>query len=81
MTNEAEVLPIVIPMDQLSPEALHGVIEAFVLEEGTDYGTVKVTLEQKVDQVRRQLQSGEAQIVFYPDSESCQIVRTTPWKR
>ena len=81
MTNEAEALPLVIPMDQLSPEALRGVIEAFVLEEGTDYGTLKVSLDQKVAEVRAKLESGAAQIVFYPDSESCQIVRTIRWKR
>jgi len=32
-----------IPYDQLSPEALHGVVEEFVTRNGTDYGEVEVT--------------------------------------
>ena len=30
--------PVAVPHTELSPEALQGVIEAFVLREGTDYG-------------------------------------------
>jgi uncharacterized protein YheU (UPF0270 family) len=36
----------------LSPEALHGVIEAFITREGTDYGLHEVPLVTKVGQVR-----------------------------
>jgi hypothetical protein len=39
----------------LSPEALRGVIEAFVTREGTDYGAQEVPLDTKVCQVRQQL--------------------------
>jgi uncharacterized protein YheU (UPF0270 family) len=45
-----------------------------VLREGTDYGELDVSFDTKVAQVRRQLDAGEAQIVFDPDSESIQIV-------
>ena len=31
-------LPVIVPPDSLSAEALQGVIEKFVLREGTDYG-------------------------------------------
>lgn len=40
-----------IPYDQLSPEALHGVIEEFVTRDGTDYGEVEIPLETKIAQV------------------------------
>ena len=73
MTNEAE--PVVIPHTDLSAEALQGVIEAFVLREGTDYGDHEYSLEQKVAHVMRQLQHGEAKIVFDPNTESVDIVR------
>jgi uncharacterized protein YheU (UPF0270 family) len=39
-----------IPYDQLSPEALQGVIEGFVTRDGTDYGEVEISLETKVAQ-------------------------------
>ena len=48
--------PIVVPFTELSPDALAGVIESYVLREGTDYGERDVSLETKVMQVRRQLE-------------------------
>jgi uncharacterized protein len=53
---------------------LRGVLESFVLREGTEYGERDVSLDQKVAQVTRQLQRGEAQIVFDPETESIDIV-------
>jgi hypothetical protein len=70
--------PIVVPHSDLSPDALTGVIEAFVLREGTDYGERDVPFETKVMQVRRQLERREAEIVFDPDSESVHIVVRKP---
>jgi len=67
-------MPIVIPHTELSGEALRGVLESFVLREGTDYGEREVSLDQKVAQVLRQLERGEAQIVFDAALESIDIV-------
>ena len=66
--------PIVVPYTELSDDALRGVLESFVLREGTEYGERDVSLDQKVAQVTRQLQRGEAQIVFDPESETIDIV-------
>ena len=66
--------PLVIPHTELSADALRGVIESFVLREGTDYGSHEYSLDQKVAHVLRQLQRGEAQIVFDPDSESVDVI-------
>ena len=66
--------PIVIPHRDLSETALRGVLESFVLREGTDYGEREISLDQKVAQVLRQLERGEAQIVFDPVVESVDIV-------
>ena len=66
--------PIVVPYTELSPDALRGVIESFVLREGTEYGERDVSLEDKVSQVTRQLRRGEAQIVFDPETESIDIL-------
>jgi uncharacterized protein YheU (UPF0270 family) len=66
--------PVVIPYKELSDEALRGVLESFVLREGTEYGERDVSLEQKVAQVAGQLRRGEAQIVFDPASETVDVV-------
>jgi uncharacterized protein YheU (UPF0270 family) len=66
--------PVAIPHQELSADALRGVIESYVLREGTDYGEREVQLEQKVAQVLRQLERGEARILFDPNTESIDIV-------
>ncbi len=66
--------PVAIPYRELSAEALRGVIESFVLREGTDYGTAEFSLEQKVLHVMRQLERGEAKIMFDAESETVNIV-------
>ena len=61
----------------LSPETLRNLVESFVAREGTDYGEHEVSLDAKVRQVLRQLERGEAVIVFDEASESCNIIPTT----
>ena len=63
-----------IPASELSEDALLGVIEAFVLREGTDYGELELGLTDKVSQVRAQIQRGEAAITFDPDTASVSVV-------
>jgi uncharacterized protein YheU (UPF0270 family) len=65
---------MVIPLEKLSAEALRGVIEEFVTREGTDYGGQMYSIEDKVEQVFRQLQRGEAVIVYDPQAQACSIV-------
>ena len=67
---------MIIPHHMLSPEALPGVIEAFVTREGTDYGAQEVALATKVWQVRQQLDAGAAVIVYDEATESCTIQPT-----
>ena len=57
----------------LSPEALRGVIEAFVTREGTDYGVQDVPLATKVLQVQQQLDAGTAVLVYDEGTECCTI--------
>jgi len=66
--------PVVIPYTELSEEALRGVLESFVLREGTEYGERDYSLDQKVAHVIRQLRRGDAQIVFDPGTETVDIV-------
>lgn len=62
-----------IPHDQLSKEALQGVIEEFITRESTDYGAVEVSLETKVRQVHQNLNSGNAILVFDSKTQTCNI--------
>jgi len=66
--------PIVVPYSELSREALRSVVESFVLREGTDYGEHVFSLEQKLAHVMRQLERGEARIVFDPQTETVHLV-------
>ncbi|WP_075182580.1 YheU family protein [Pantoea sp. 1.19] len=65
---------MIIPWQQIDPATLENVIEAFVLREGTDYGAEERSLTQKVDDVRRQLQSGEAVLVWSELHETVNIM-------
>jgi uncharacterized protein YheU (UPF0270 family) len=73
-TNMPEEIKVEIPVDQLSPEALLGVIDDYVLREGTEYGSSDVTLERKREQVLAQLRAGHARVVFDAETETCTIV-------
>jgi len=72
--NRLDADGIDVPLAQLSPEALRGVVESFVLREGTDYGAREYTLDEKVGHVMLQLQRGDARIVFDPHTETVQIL-------
>jgi len=67
-----------VPHTELAPHVLRAVIESFVLREGTDYGVTELSLDHKVARVMRQLERGEAQIMFDPDSDSVDIVAVRP---
>jgi uncharacterized protein len=66
---------MIIPYQNLSPEALLGVIEEFVTRDGTDYGRVEATLGQKINDVMRQMKKGKAFIVFDEATQTPNIVR------
>ncbi len=66
--------PVEVPYHRLPEELLRRVIEEFVTREGTDYGHSDYALEDKVAQVRKQLERGTAKIVFDPLTETATIV-------
>ena len=69
---------MVISPAHLSPAALRGLVEEFVTREGTDYGSVEKTLDQKVADLMRQLERGEVAIVYESDSQTTSIVPKHP---
>ncbi len=48
-------------------------LESFVLREGTDYGEREYSLDQKVSQVRAQIERGQARILFDPHTGTVTI--------
>ena len=69
-----EVEPVRIPVEALDEETLRALVESFVNREGTDYGRVEQSFEAKVGDVMRQLERGDAEIVFDPETESATIL-------
>ena len=55
---------MILPHQRRSPDALHGVMEAFVTREGTDDGTQDGSRATTVWQVRHQLDAGTVVLVY-----------------
>ena len=62
-----------IPWEELSADALMGIIEEFVTREGTEYGSSDVSLDKKCQQVKSQIIAGEVMITFDDDLQTCSI--------
>lgn len=77
-SDTADPAPVAVPFRQLSAAALRGLVEAFVLREGTDYGEHEYALDEKVAQVMDQLVRGDAEILFDPQTNSASIVVGRP---
>lgn len=67
-----------IPYTAISKEALLGIVEEFVLREGTDYGAQEYSLEQKIEQVLAQLKAGKIRLTYDEETETCNLERTDP---
>ena len=66
-------MPLLIPHEELSESALNGIIKAFVLQEGTDYG-VEFSFEDKIAAVKRQIIAGEVCVAFDEATESATLI-------
>jgi uncharacterized protein len=73
--------PVAIDHAELSPDALRNVIHDLVTRDGTDYGAVEKTTEQKAEALLRQITHGEAQLVFDPETETLGLMTSHEWKR
>ncbi|WP_395338696.1 YheU family protein [Ningiella sp. W23] len=65
---------MIIDHKELAPDTLINLIEAFVLREGTEYGEQDYSLEEKVAQVKHQLEEGSAVIEFSEEHETVNII-------
>ena len=69
---------VVVPHAALAPDVLQHLVEEFVTRDGTDYGAVERTLEEKVAAVLRRLEDGDAEIVVDPAHDTIDIVARDP---
>lgn len=65
---------MIIPIAEINPDTLEAIIKEFVLTEGTEYGLEDVSLTDKIAQVKIQLQTGTAYLVYSELHESVNIV-------
>ena len=63
-----------IPFEQLSKEALRGVIEQFITRDDNDSSHTRIDLEVKIKQVHDMLKSSKAVIVYDEKDKSCNII-------
>jgi uncharacterized protein YheU (UPF0270 family) len=64
----------VVPYEQLSSDALNGVLEEYASREGTEYGSQDIPMDSKVAQLKSQLMQGKACIVFDEESGTCNLM-------
>lgn len=71
---------MLIPWQELATETLENLIESYVLREGTDYGSHEKSLQDKVDDVKRQLVSGEIVLVWSELHESINFMPNSQFR-
>ncbi len=64
---------MIVPWQEIPEESLRGLIEHFVLREGTDYGEQETSFEEKVEQVYHLLKRKEAVVVYSELHETVDI--------
>ncbi|WJG09315.1 YheU family protein [Aliiglaciecola sp. LCG003] len=65
---------MIIPISEIASDTLHSLVEAFVLQEGTEYGEEDFSLAQKVNHVMLQLHNGDAVVQYSELHETVNIV-------
>ena len=73
--------PVLISLADLSPEALEGIIESFILREGTDYGLNEVDHAKKFLQIHNRITKKEFLITFDPETESINLLTRQQWDK
>jgi uncharacterized protein len=63
-----------VPPQRLQADILQALLEEYASRDGTDYGERELSLEQKVDSLRAQMQLRELLIVFDVDSDQWDLL-------
>lgn len=67
---------IEVPYEQIDPDTLRRMIQEFVTRDGADWAEIGCSLEEKVDQVLRQLRDKQVKVVFDLQSQTANLVLT-----
>lgn len=71
---------MIIPWQDLSKPALDGIIEEFIMREGTDYGLEELSHERKKQDLINQLKSGHIVIVYSELHETVNMMLADEFK-
>lgn len=71
---------MIVPWQQISPDALNGIIEEFVMREGTDYGESEISFDEKKLDVKNQLQDGRIVLVYSELHETVNLMQASEFK-
>lgn len=63
-----------VPIQRLAPDVLNALLEEYASRDGTDYGERELSLEEKVADLRRQLDRGDLNILFESESEQWDLL-------
>jgi uncharacterized protein YheU (UPF0270 family) len=63
-----------VPPQRLQADILQALLEEYASRDGTDYGERELSLDQKVDSLRAQMQRRELLIVFDVDSDQWDLL-------
>ena len=63
-----------VPYEAVPNIHLRPLLESFITREGTDYGEIEHTLEDKLNHLRDQLRRGEIHIIFDGESETFNLL-------
>jgi uncharacterized protein YheU (UPF0270 family) len=80
-TLQQPEIPVEIAPSQLSMDALNGIIENFILREGTDYGVVEVEFDRKKSQLKKQIDRGDVKIVYDQSTETVSLITANDFKK
>lgn len=65
---------MIIPIDKIDFATLEAIAQEFITREGTDYGALELSLEDKVAALLAQVRGGQVLIVFDERSETVNLV-------
>lgn len=63
-----------VPIERLDGDTLNALLEEFASRDGTDYGESETPLDERVSQLRRQLDAGDIQLLLELSEERWDLV-------
>ena len=63
-----------VPIERLDGDTLNALLEEFASRDGTDYGESETPLDERVSQLRRQLDAGDIQLLLELTEERWDLV-------